>query len=222
MLMLISLMLGCGDAIVAADYLSVIHVAPSDGAANITTDAVISATFNDAITADSWTGAIYLDDPMGNPVPSVLSYDSDNNTLSLVPDEPLLRSAMYKFTLADTLEGESYGMLPATITTQFKTLGNDVGGSNTPPVAIIDDVESCTVGEITPITHSSTDADNDNITVSWRIVDGPQVDDWQGDESPTAELIAGRSGDFVVGLVADDGMDASSEAFLTFACTDPA
>ncbi len=54
MLMLISLMLGCGDAIVAADYLSVIHVAPSDGAANITTDAVISATFNDAITADSW------------------------------------------------------------------------------------------------------------------------------------------------------------------------
>ncbi|MFT5583048.1 MAG: hypothetical protein ACI9VR_000625 [Cognaticolwellia sp.] len=219
MLVLISLMLGCGDAVVVADYLSVIHVAPSDGAANITTDAEISATFNDALAADSWTGAVYLDDPMGNPVPSVLSYDADNYTLSLLPDAPLLRDAVYSFTLADTLEGENYGVLPGSITTQFKTLGAPVGGGNTPPVAFIDGVESCIVGEITALTHSSTDADGDTLTVSWRIVDGPPVDEWQGEESALAELIAAGPGEFVVGLVADDGMDASSEAFLTFICS---
>lgn len=219
MLVLMSLMLGCGDAIVVADYLSVIHVAPSDGAANISTDAEISATFNDSLVAGSWTGAVYLDDAQGNPVPSVLDYDGESNTLVLTPDVPLSRDAVYSFTIAETLEGEGYGTLPGTITTQFKTLGSGVGGGNTPPVAVIDPVGDCTVGEILPLTHSSTDADGDQLTVGWRIVDGPPVAEWQGEETAMAELMAAGPGEFVVGLVADDGIDASSEAFVTFACT---
>ena len=215
---LMSLMLGCGDAVVVADYLSVIHVAPSDGAANIATDAQVSATFNDSLVADSWTGAVYLDDAEGNPVPSVLSYDADNNSLILIPDAPLARDAIYSFTLADTLQGESYGALPGTITTQFKTLGAGVSSGNTPPVAVIDPVESCTVGEITPLTHSSTDADGDVLTASWRIVDGPTLTEWQGQDSDMAELMPASQGEVIVGLVVDDGTDASSEAFLTFLC----
>ena len=220
MLVLMSLMLGCGDAVVVADYLSVIHVAPSDGAANIATDAEISATFNDALVPESWTGSVYLDDAQGNPVPSGLNYDGDSNTLTLTPDVALQRDSIYSFTLADTLEGADYGMLPGSITTQFKTLGSGVGGGNTPPMAVIDPVDVCIVGEILALTHSSTDADADTLTVSWRIVDGPAIVDWSGENSETAELIAGASGEFVVGLVADDGMDASSEAFVTFSCSD--
>lgn len=220
MLMLLSLALGCGDAVVVADYLSVIHVAPSDGAANIDTSAELSATFNDALVADSWTGSVYLDDPQGNPVPSALSYEADSNTLFLTPDAPLQRDAIYSFTLAETLEGENYGTLPGSITTQFKTLAGSVGGGNTPPVAVIDPVDSCVVGEVTPLTHSSTDAEGDLLTVSWRIVTGPPVDEWQGEESDMAELMAAEAGEFVVGLVVDDGTDASSEAFLTFGCSE--
>ncbi len=216
MLVLISLMLGCGDAVVVADYLSVIHVAPSDGAANITPDAEISATFNDALVADSWTGAVYLDDPDGNPVPSVLRYEDASNTLVLTPDAPLQRDAIYSFTLADTLEGERFGSLPGTITTAFKTLGAGVGSGNTPPVANIDPVDACTVGEPITLTHSSTDADGDPLTVNWRLVDG-QAELMDPDDSD-AELFVDAPGEVIVGLVVDDGTDTSSEDFLTLSC----
>lgn len=216
MLVLISLMLGCGDAVVVADYLSVINVAPSDGAANIAPDSEISATFNDALVADSWTGAVYLDDPDGNPVPSVLRYEDASNTLVLTPDAPLQRDAIYSFTLADTLEGESFGGLPGSITTEFKTLGSGVGGGNTPPVAIIDAVDGCTLGETFTLTHSSTDADGDPLTESWRVVDGSDL--LMDSEDLLPDLSVGAPGDVVVGLVVDDGTDASSEDFLTFSC----
>lgn len=218
MLPILSLLLGCGDPVVVADYLTVIHVAPSNGAALVEPDTALHATFNDDLVTDSWVGAVFLDDPSGNPVPSALSYDDQTRTLSLVPDAELEENTIYSFTLADTLEGRGYGRLPAQISTSFKTVGGGVTTGNSAPVAVIDDPGDCWVGDPLALTESSTDADGDLLSYTWRVVVGDAEIDEPSLSSP--ELTCNAAGDVTIGLVVNDGVSDSSEAFLTLYADD--
>lgn len=218
MLLMPLLLAGCGDPVVVIETLTVINVAPSHGAANIGLDTTLMATFNDDLVDGSWAGAMYLDDAAGNPVVSTLTYDASTRTLRIDPTEDLERDTTYSLVMTTGLEGQRFGPLPGEIWTEFQTLSSTAGAVNKAPVAVIlDQGDPCQPGVDVPLYEDSYDPDGDALTYAWRVVDGPGGE-ISGPESDEALFQAPVAGDYVIGLVVNDGTVDSSEAFLTLPC----
>lgn len=218
MLLMPLLFAGCGDPVVVIETLTVINVAPSHGAANIGLDTTLMATFNDDLVDGSWAGAMYLDDASGNPVVSTLTYDASTRTLSIDPTEDLERDTSYSLVMTTSLEGQRLGPLPGEIWTSFQTLSSSVGAVNKAPVAVIlDEGDPCQAGVEMPLYEDSYDPDGDALAYTWRVVDGPGGE-ISGAETDQAIFTAPVEGDYVIGLVVNDGTIDSSEAFLTIGC----
>ncbi len=210
------LLLGCGDPIALQPYLAVINVAPSHGAANISPETSILVTFNDDLVApvDSWA----FDLRPENSDEAVLwsgGYDS-TRTYVLQPDQPLETASSYVLTIGtSTLIGQTTGKLPAPVHTRFSTVSGGSGQGNNAPVAVISTLACGQLDEAVTLDGSeSTDPDGDPLVLSWRLVTGPAgvVD------SEAQSFVPNEAGEFLLGLVANDGQLDSSEAFVWLSC----
>ena len=210
------LLLGCGDPVAVVDYLSVVNVAPSHGAANISPDTDATVTFNDDLVDGSWVDRVQLLPDGGNEgVPSTLEYDPLTRTLSLVPREALDAGSTYVLTVTAGVEGTRYGDLPAPIQSRFTTApAGGAGVTNNPPVAILAEAVCPTLGETIELDGSASyDPDGDDVTLEFRLVAGPDEGALDG-----ALFTPTEYGEYLVGLVADDGQIRSTEAFGWILC----
>ena len=79
---------------------SVVSVTPPSGATDIGFDAVLSATFSEAVDAGTISGATFELRPAGGaPVASSVIYDAGTRTASLIPAAPLTASTTYTATV---------------------------------------------------------------------------------------------------------------------------
>ncbi|MCB9745243.1 MAG: Ig-like domain-containing protein [Alphaproteobacteria bacterium] len=217
------LLAGCGEPVVMAEYFTVINVSPSHGAVNIGTDADLRVTFSHPIDASSvGDDAIVLTSVAGDVVTGSLEVLDDAYTLTFKPDAPLDDASRYVLTLASGLGGESVGVLPTDIVTEFTTVGLSAGG-NAAPTAIIEPLgELCELGAPFGLDGSlSSDPEGAELSYSWRIAGAPAVGDdpiLDGADGPLATLTALAGGTHIIGLVVNDGVNNSSEAFFEVEC----
>lgn len=215
-------LMACGDPVAVQDYLTLVHVAPSHGSANVAPETTLSLTFNDDLDEDSVAGAVWVEDIAGTLITAETVYDAENRTLLMSPVEDLARDSSYEIVVTTGVAGLEYGALPAEISSSFKTVGPGPSGGNQAPVAIIDDIEvDCVVFEtVSLVGDSSYDPDEgDELEYWWRIVEG------QGafldlSREPIASVTPNQAGRVVVGLVVDDGQLESSEAFVVLDCVE--
>jgi hypothetical protein len=221
--MLLSLLaLGCGDHVVVEDYLALVALSPSHGAANISTDVDVRLTFNDSIDEGTLPGAVWIEDTIGTVMPATLSYEAETWTVVLTPDQDLAASSTYAVRITSGLAGVDYGPLPADLTTSFATVGPaSGGGGNEAPVALIAQPDlPCEVG--VPLALSgleSTDPEGAELSYAWRVVNPPEAGAFSDDTAADTELTVQTPGQVVVGLVVDDGDRSSSEDYLQLACS---
>lgn len=210
------MLVACGDPVALQDYLTVVNVAPSHGAANISPDATARVTFNDDLVDESWSGRVHLLPGEGTDlVPSAVAYDSLTRTLTLTPNEPLEGDSAYVIAVTAGVEGQSFGALPAPVQTRFTTTsGGGAGPSNRPPVAVLAEPVCDAVGEPIELDGSASyDPDDDPLDLWYRVVHGPDEGELDLDVfTPTS------SGEYLLGLIAFDGELESSEAFARVTC----
>ena len=213
------LLLGCGDPVALQQYLAVINVAPSHGAANISPETSVLVTFNDDLATPIASWAFDLrPENSDEAVYWSGEYSSSTYTQRLQPDQPLESGTRYVLTIGSSnpdLVGQTVGALPAPVQTRFTTATGSAGQGNTAPVAVISPVICGTIGETIPLDGGeSTDPDGDLLVLSWRLVTGPAgvVD------SEAQTFVPDEAGAFLVGLVANDGQVDSSEAFVWLTC----
>ena len=210
------LLLGCGDPVAVVDYLSVVNVAPSHGAANISPETTATVTFNDDLVDGTWDDRVQLlPEGEAEGVPSTLDYDPLTRTLYLTPDEALDAGSTYVLTVTAGVEGATFGELPAPIQTRFSTApAGGAGVTNNPPVAVLADAACPPLGETLVLDGSASyDPDGDPLTLAFRLVTGPDEGALDGELfTPTVY------GEYLIGLVADDGEVLSSEAFSWILC----
>lgn len=80
---------------------TVTNVSPTDGAADVPNDTVVTATFSESMDADSVRGAFTLAKAGGGDTTSAtVEYNSDLDTATLTPDSPLEAGATYTATVS--------------------------------------------------------------------------------------------------------------------------
>lgn len=213
------LLAACGDPVAVQDYLTVVHVAPSHGSANVAPETTISITFNDDLDEESVAGAVWIEDVTGTPIVSEVVYDAENTTLLMAPAEDLARDEPYDIVVTTGVEGLNFGALPGEISSSFWTVGAGPAGGNQAPVAIIapNDADCAPGAAFSLVGEDSYDPEEEPLEYTWRIVDGQGG--WVDlSNSENASLTSQSGGDFVIGLVVNDGELDSSEAFLVVNC----
>ena len=78
-------------------------VTPTDGATDVATSTVVTATFSEAINAS--TAMFVLRDPASNTVASTVTYDASSRTATLTPTQPLALSTNYTATITGGANG---------------------------------------------------------------------------------------------------------------------
>lgn len=209
----------CGDPVVLKEYLAVIDVSPSHGTVNVSTKVDIRVVFNESIDPDTANGHLTLYDPTGVAVPAALSYDEEDQTLLLTPQSELLADMIYTVELTEGIESE-VGPLLATVSSSFTTEGASLQGNN-PPNAVATALDDCVVGQPLALDGgASTDPDGDVLSFAWRVVSAPEGEAPTLDaaDQPMADFTAMTAGDYVIGLVVNDGEYPSSEAYVELSC----
>jgi N-acetylneuraminic acid mutarotase len=98
---------------------------PTPGAAGVPVNAVIVATFNEAMAPASLSGAtIALKDSADNPVAATVTYVPSSFTARLTPASPLAFSSSYRATVTTGVTDASGNALPAPYEIAFSTAAN--------------------------------------------------------------------------------------------------
>ncbi len=214
---------GCGDHVVVEDYLALVALSPSHGAANISQDTSVRLTFNDALDESTLAGSIWLEDSIGTVLPASPTYEADTWTVVLDPDGGLASNSSYAVRVTTGLTGLDFGALPADLTSSFATVGPAGGGGNEAPIALITQPDQpCEPGVLLALSGvESTDPEGAALSYSWRVVNPPDAGTFSDAAASETDLSVAAPGQIVVGLVVDDGERQSSEDYLELACFEP-
>jgi uncharacterized repeat protein (TIGR01451 family) len=120
---------------------SVTSVAPANSATNVAISTSITATFNEGLNASTvTTSTVQLTDPTGKVVPSTVSYNSTNNTVTLTPNSPLSNNLTYSFTIFGGVNGvkdANGNSMTSNFTSTFTTVAKTaVSVTDTGPTAV--------------------------------------------------------------------------------------
>ena len=209
--------IGCSDPTVSKDYLAVISVSPDQGATQVAADTNIIAGFSEALVPSSVDQQnIYLTDSTGGPVIASVEYQSRAHWVIIDPEADLAPNSTYVVTFSSNIRGERSGYLLAPVQTQFTTAG--INPTNELPIANAGADAEGSVGQTLTLDGSmSTDPEGASLSFTWRIVMAPA-----GSEStlsaldqPNPTLTPDTEGEYVVGLIVNDGVQDSSEDFTS-------
>ena len=156
--------------------LQVTNLTPADGAVDVSVDVVLSATFNQAIDADTVEGAFTLS-AAGVSVDGAVAYNAATRTATFTPDAPLA----YETTYTATVEG-------SVATAGGTTLAGDASWSFTTEEApIVDAIGGVTISPAAPAVLVGDDV---QLTVDFSGVTGdPDLGiTWTSDDETVATV----------------------------------
>lgn len=211
------LLTACSDATVVKDYLALVSVSPDQGATQVAVNTDVIAGFSEALdssTVDQQN--VYITDATGGPVVASVEYNSKAHWLVVNPEADLMPNSTYVVTFTSNLKGTRSGNLLSPVQTQFTTAG--INPSNGLPSAVAGEDAAAQVGDtITLDGTASTDPEGAALTFQWRVVIGPANSEasLSSTTQPTPTFTIDTEGEYVFGLVVNDGIQDSSEDFIS-------
>jgi len=216
-------LLSCTSELIAVEALSIIHVAPSHGSSGVAVDATLAVTFSAELDVDSLSDVTLFVEDEDGPVAAELSYEAGSYTVYVTPKAELAADAEHALVITDGVQAVELGALPATVRSSFDT--SAAPAQNDRPFADAGgDREDCVTDE--PVTldggGSYDPEDRLGLGFSWRVVSGPDAANWtlDGDDSQSPTLTVDRGGEYLVGLIVDDGELSSDEDYAVVWCTE--
>ena len=206
----------CKNPLVVKEYLNLISLSPTQGATQVAVDTNIVAGFSEALvpsSIDSQTA--YLLDEDGAPVIATASYEAGAHWIVIDPEADLRPNMTYVVTYTSGIMGKNSGPLLAPVQTTFSTAG--VNPANSLPTAQAGADQEVGVGATVVVDgSSSSDLDDALLTYSWRMVGAPanSTASLSTTTGPVTEFITDAEGEYIVGLVVNDGVQDSSEDFV--------
>ncbi len=207
---------GCSDATVAKDYLAVISVSPDQGATQVALDTTIIASFSESLvprTVDQQN--VFITDQNGGPVVAAVEYIDKSHWIAINPEGDLTPNATYVVTFTTNIKGRASGYLLAPVQTQFTTTGTNP--VNELPIASAGDDSAVRVGDTVVLNgRESTDPESAELSFAWRLVQVPDRSEsaLSSTTQPTPSFVPDLSGEYVVGLTVNDGLQDSNEDFV--------
>lgn len=216
-------LLACTPELVAVEALSVIHVAPSHGSTGVAVDSTLAVTFSAELDTDTLTEATLLLQDEDGTVPTDLSYEAGSFTVYVTPQGDLTADAAHELVVTDAVGSVELGALPATLRSGFDT--SPAPAQNDRPFADAGgDRDDCVIGQPLELDGGgSYDPENRlGLGFSWRMVDAPEAATWtlDGDDTQAPTLTVDRGGEYLVGLIVDDGELSSDEDYAVVWCTE--
>lgn len=208
--------LGCKEPLVVKEYLALVSVSPGQGATQVAIDTDVIAGFSEpliASTVDAQTA--YLEDATGLPVAASVVYDTNSHWIVLNPESDLIPNTTYTVTFTSEIEGQYAGLLLSPVQTQFTTSGDSP--SNGLPLANAGPDQSTSTGTTVTLDGSaSSDPEGVTLSYSWRAISSPADSEAVLSDSSVSSptFVPDIQGEYVFGLVVNDGVQLSSEDFV--------
>ena len=211
----------CKNPLVVKEYLNVISLSPSQGATQVDVDTNIIAGFSEPLVANSIDSqSVYIQDLDGNPIVAIAAYEAKAHWVVLDPEASLTPNTTYVVTFTSAIKGEYSGNLLAPVQTQFTTTGTNP--TDQPPTAQAGGDREVRSGDLVTLSGSaSADPEGNAITYQWRIVSKPASSEANLSTAtgPETAFTADIEGEYLVGLVVNDGSQDSSEDFAFIKAT---
>jgi hypothetical protein len=214
---LISLLMftGCKDPLVMKEYLSVISVSPDQGATQVSVTTDIIAAFSEPLDSDTVDAQnAFITDNTGAPIVASVTYESSAHWIVIDPESSLSPDSTYVITFTSNLQGAYSGNLLSPVQSQFTTAGTNP--SNDLPLAWAGSDHEAQIGDrVTLDGSNSSDPEGADLTFEWRIVSAPATSEaaLSSSSQPSPSLEVDAEGEFILGLVVNDGIQNSSEDF---------
>jgi hypothetical protein len=206
---------GCKDPLVVKEYLSVVSISPDQGATQVSVTTNIIAGFSEPLdpkTVDAQNA--FITDNTGAPIVAAVTYDSSAHWIVVDPEMSLSPDATYVITFTSNLQGAYSGNLLSPVQSQFTTAGTNP--SNDLPLAQAGPDHEAQIGDrITFDGTASSDPEGADLSFEWRLVSAPATSDTilSSATQPSPSIEVDAEGEFIVGLVVNDGIQDSSEDF---------
>jgi hypothetical protein len=206
---------GCKDPVVVKEYLSVVSISPNQGATQVSVTTNIIAGFSEPLDPDSVdTQNAFITDNTGAPIVADVTYQSSAHWIVIDPETSLAPDATYVITFTSNLKGKYSGNLLSPVQSQFTTAGTNP--SNDLPLAQAGpDHEAQTGDRITLDGTGSSDPEGAELSFEWRLVSAPATSETvlTSTTQPSPSIEVDAEGEFIVGLIVNDGIQDSSEDF---------
>ena len=212
----ICLSLGCKDPLVVKEYLAVVSVSPGQGATAVAVNTHVVAGFSEPLVGSSVDAqSAYLEDASGMPVVAAVTYLDTAHWVIIEPESELVPSTSYTVTFTSEIQGKYSGNLISPVQSTFTTAGGNP--SNELPLASAGPDQTLTLGGIVELDGGdSIDPEGATISFSWRMVANP-AESTTSIADPTIvqpRFTPDLAGEYIVGLVVNDGLQDSSEDFV--------
>jgi len=207
--------IGCKNPLVVKEYLNLVSLSPGQGATQVAIDTNIIAGFSEPLIAKSVDSqSAYLSDLEGNPVVAETIYDTNAHWIILDPEGDLLADTTYVVTFTSAIRGQHAGNLLAPVQAQFTTAGtNPTNGLPTANAGA--DIEVGVGTSVTIDGTGSSDPEGNPLSYAWRLVSAPATTSagLSAETGSETILVPDVEGEYIVGLVVNDGTQASSEDY---------
>ncbi len=218
----LALLVACGSPVSVEPVLAIVHISPSGGAAQVAVDTDVVITFNHALDGASVTSSgAWLEDATGAGVPAELTWSAETLSLTLDPMDELEPSSTYVVSLGTELWSEEAGSLAALVQSDFSTEGDTTG--NLLPVADAGPDQQVDVGVLVQLDGSASyDPEGEAVAFEWWIESLPGASAAMLDDASVADpsFVADAEGEYILGLVVDDGQEESSPDYVTIEATE--
>lgn len=188
----------------------VIATDPGDFASNVSLDVVVRATFNEAMNSHTITSSTFEAlAPDATVVPGTVAYDAAAQTAVFTPDDDLLVSSTYLFTVTTGAADSAGNALAADYVWSFTT--RDPGGDVTPPrVIYTDPIDLAVDVPLDLAVHATFSEDMDPLTISGATFEAV---------APDSSVVAGSVSYSVAGQTASFTPDSPFAPETTYVVT---
>jgi len=206
---------GCKDPLVVKEYLSVVSISPDQGATQVSVTTNIIAGFSEPLdpkTVD--TQNAFITDNTGAPIVAAVTYNSSAHWIEIDPETNLSPDATYVVTFTSNIQGAYSGNLLSPVQSQFTTAGTNP--SNDLPLAQAGPDHEAQIGDrVTFDGTASSDPEGADLRFEWRVVSAPATSETvlSSSSQPSPSIEVDAEGQFIVGLIVNDGIQDSSEDF---------
>ena len=209
-------LVGCKNPLVVKEYLNLVSLSPGQGATQVAVDTQVIAGFSEPLIAKSVDSqSAYITDLEGSPVVAEAIYETDAHWIVLDPESDLLADTTYVVTFTSAIRGKHAGNLLAPVQAQFTTAGTNP--ANGLPTANAGTDAEVTVGSSVTIDGTgSSDPEGNPLSYAWRLVSAPATASasLSAETGPETILTPDVEGEYIAGLIVNDGTQDSSEDFI--------
>jgi hypothetical protein len=207
---------GCKDPLVVKEYLALVSVSPTQGATQVAVDTDVIAGFSEPLLSGSVDAqSVYLEDGTGMPIVASVTYNATAHWVVVDPEADLAPATEYRITFTSDIQGKHSGNLLAPLQSTFTTAGSNP--SNDLPIANAGPDQQVNLGPPVQLNGSnSEDPEGAALSFTWRMVSTPSESAATIADTNVAQprFTPDIQGEYIAGLMVNDGMQDSSEDFI--------